>query len=165
MASSNLCVVNQAFLHVTEGCGPQTTYLGRNSRFRHRRCVVCSLQTTADPQIGSVVPCCLACSATPIGARFCVSWCDGSSARQTPSSGGVVVPIRNQIAYSLGWAWEGVGSKTQHPIFQQIPKLADWLQQPPNAASGGCQCRNAPRGSLLGIQHLRPGVQPCWQVC
>ena len=88
MASSNLCVVNQAFLHVTEGCGLQTTYLGRNSRFRHRRCVVCSLQTTADPQIGSVVPCCLACSATPIGARFCVSWCDGSSARQTPSSGG-----------------------------------------------------------------------------
>jgi len=105
MASSNLCVVNQAFLHVTEGCGLQTTYLGRNSRFRHRRCVVCSLQTTADPQIGSVVPCCLACSATPIGARFCVSWCDGSSARQTPSSGG----CRTHTQPNCVLAWLGVG--------------------------------------------------------
>ena len=68
-----------------------------------------------------------------------------AAAHDRPHQAGVVVPIRNQIAYSLGWAWGGVGSKTQHPIFQQIPKLADWLQQPPNAASGGCQCRNAPQ--------------------
>ena len=149
MASSNLCVVNQAFLHVTEGCGLQTTYLGRNSRFRHRRCVVCSLQTTADPQIGSVVPCCLACSATPIGARFCVSWCDGSSARQTPSSRGLLQPCATKLRTpeSLGWAWPGevLGRRPSTPFFSKTPKLADWLQQPPNAASGGCQCRNAPQ--------------------
>ena len=81
-----------------------------------------------------------------------------AAAHDRPHQAGVVVPIRNQIAYSLGWAWEGVGSKTQHPIFQQIPKLADWLQQPPNAASGGCQCRNAPQrpGGPLLARHPAP---------
>ena len=57
MASSNLCVVNQAFLHVTEGCGLQTTYLGRNSRFRHlmdARAVLFSTATAE--QINEYVP-------------------------------------------------------------------------------------------------------------
>ena len=42
-----------------------------------------------------------------------------AAAHDRPHQAGVVAPIRNQIAYSLGWAWGGVGSKTQHPIFQQ----------------------------------------------
>ena len=62
-----------------------------------------------------------------------------------PIKRGLSYPYATKLRTRLAGRGEVLGRRPSTPFFSKTPKLADWLQQPPNAASGGCQCRNAPQ--------------------
>ena len=74
--------------------------------------------------------------------RELVRWQQRTTA---PIKRGLSYPYATKLRTRLAGRGEVLGRRPSTPFFSKTPKLADWLQQPPNAASGGCQCRNAPQ--------------------